>query len=235
MTLRDEISEIEQLFKKHQDGFQFQVITDLLNSEKVQMRWGKKTLKDRFREDKNIITLNLYLQGLSTRKIGAFCGLSHGGVSARLRKAISMLKARYPGMDVWKIQEGEEDMNVILDVEGRFAASHTLVGHPGPCGTLHGHTWKVSLKISGKPDPLTRILVDFHDIKKMMKDILPDHRHLNDIKGLKVPTAENISVWLYEQFMLEITEHSREIGKDLELVSVTVWESPEASATYTGD
>ena len=235
MTIRDEISEVEELFKKHQSGFQFQIVTDLLNSEKVQMKWGKKLLKDRFREDKNILTLNLYLQGLSTRKIGAFCGISHGGVSVRLRKAVSMLKARYPGMDIWNIREGEEEMNVTLNIDGRFCASHTLVGHPGPCGTLHGHTWKVCLKISGKPDPITGILVDFHSIKKMMKEILPDHRHLNDIKGLSVPTAENLSAWLYEQFILEIAEISRGEQKDLELVSVTVWESPEASATYTGD
>ena len=126
-------------------------------------------------------------------------------------------------------------MNITLAVEDTFAASHILKGHPGPCGTLHGHTWKVSLKISGRPDPLDGILVDFHYIKKMMKAILPDHRHLNDIKGLRVPTAENVSVWLYDQFALDIIEYSREIGRDLQLVSVTVWESPEASATYTGD
>ena len=146
-----------------------------------------------------------------------------------------MIKARYPGLDIWEIPTGDKNMNVILDVEDIFSASHTLVGHPGPCSNLHGHTWRVSLKVSGCPDPITGILVDFHYIKQLMKTVLPDHRHLNDIKGLEVPTAEVISIWLYKQFELEIVEHSRETGNNIQLESVTVWESPTASSTYTGD
>ena len=235
MSLQDDIKIIGKIFQKHQKNFRFQAVAELVNSEQMQVRWLKTPLKDRSKEDKNIMTLNLILQGFSHRRIGAFCGISHQAVVGRLRKAISIIKARYPGLDIWEKPIGKEIMNVTLTVENTFAASHTLVGHRGPCGNLHGHTWKVSLKLSGCPDPLTGILVDFHDIKKMMKVVLPDHRHLNDIKGLKVPTAENVSVWLYNQFALEIIEYSRKIGCDLQLVSVTVWESPDASATYTGD
>ena len=235
MSLQDDIKIIGKIFQKHQTNFRFQAVAELINSDEMQVRWLKSPLKDRYKEDKNIMTLNLILQGFTHRRIGHFCGISHQAVVGRLRKAVSMIKARYPGLDIWEKPIGEEFMNVTLAVEGTFAASHVLVGYRGPCGNLHGHTWRVLVRISGCPDPLDGILVDFHYIKKMMKDILPDHRHLNDIKGLKVPTAENISVWLYNQFALDIIEYSREIGRDLQLVSVTVWESPEASATYTGE
>jgi len=235
VSLQEDIKIIEDLFQQYQDGFRFQAVAELVNSDKMQMGWLKSPLKDRYKEDKNIMTLNLILQGFSHRRIGNFCGISHQAVVGRVRKAISMIKARHPGLDIWKIPEGDEDMKITLTVEDTFSASHTLIGHRGPCSNLHGHTWRVSLKISGRPHPITGILVDFHDIKKMMKAILPDHRHLNDIKGLKTPTAEVISTWLYKQFDLEIIEYSRETGNKLQLDSVTVWESPEASATYTGE
>jgi len=235
VTLPDEIKEIEKIFQQYQDDFKFQAVTELLNSENMQMGWRKSRYKYRLKEDKYILTLNLALQGIPHRKIGEFCGISHQAVTARLRKAISILKAQFPDINIWEKTIGEEKMNVTLSIEDTFSASHTLVGHPGPCARLHGHTWRVLFKISGSPHPVTGILADFHDLKKMMKAILPDHRHLNDAPGLKVPTAENISVWLYELFVLELNEYSRETGGDIKLESVTVWESPVASATYTGD
>jgi len=235
VSLQDDIKIIEKLFQKHQNGFRFQAVAELVNSEKMQVRWLKSPLKDRYKEDKNIMTLNLILQGFSHRRIGNFCGISHQAVVGRLRKAISMIKARYPGLDIWEISTGEEDMSITLEVKTSFSASHVLNGYPGPCSKLHGHTWGVSVKIAGPPNPISGILIDFKIIKKLLKAVLPDHCHLNDIKGLKIPTAENVSVWLYNQLVHEIVEYSRDAGMDIELVSVTVWESPEAGATYTGD
>lgn len=235
MSLNGDIKVIEKLFKRHQDNFRWKIITDLLYNEKMEKKYLKLPLKDRFKEDKTIMTLNLVLQGFSHRRIGDFCGISHQAVGGRVKRAISKIKARYPNLDMWETPTGDKNMNVTLAVEDTFCASHTLVGYRGPCSNLHGHTWKVSLKISGCLDPETGILVDFHYLKQLMKTVLPDHCHLNDIKGLKTPTAEVVSVWLYKQFELEITEHSRETGVNLQLESVTVWESAEASSTYTGD
>jgi len=235
LTLADEIKEIEVLFEKHQTDYRFHAVSELLTCDNMQMKWSKSPLKDRYREDKNIMTLNLAMQGFSRRRIAEFCGLSHEGVSARLRKAISMLRARFPGTNIGELPTEDKPMNITLKVKDSFSASHILKKTKGPCSNLHGHTWEVEIEISGDVDVLSGMLVDFHAVKRMLKTILPDHRHLNDVKGLSNPTAETIAVWIYDQLVLDIIEHSRETGCELSLNSVTVWESPNAGATYRGE
>jgi len=235
VTLADETKEVEKLFKHHQDEYYFHKITFLLSGDNMQTKWSKSPRKDRYREDKNIMTLNLVMQGFSRRRVAEFCGISHEGVSARLRKAISMLKARFPGMDIGTQSSQEDTVNITLKVKDSFSASHFLSATNGPCSNLHGHTWNVEVEVSGNVDPLTGMLVDFKVIKKALKGLLPDHKHLNDIKGLGNPTAEKLAVWLYEQLMLDIIENNRETGHEIELVGVTIWESPDAGATYRGE
>lgn len=64
---------------------------------------------------------------------------------------------------------------------------------------LHGHTYKLVVKVEGTPDK-EGMVIDFIRLKNIVKEeVLSklDHACLNDI--LKQPSAENISVWVWQR------------------------------------
>ncbi|MDP8266527.1 MAG: 6-carboxytetrahydropterin synthase QueD [Candidatus Aceula meridiana] len=115
-----------------------------------------------------------------------------------------------------------------LTVKGDFAASHSLRNYEGKCKNLHGHTWKVDVGISGKELNATGMLVDFKEIKNSLKNVLEqfDHQHLNDLEPFQKinPTSENIAKVIFDKISKE---------NACAVSEVTVWESENASATYS--
>ena len=121
-----------------------------------------------------------------------------------------------------------------LTVNGKFSAAHRLCGYPGDCARLHGHTWTVQVKVIGEElDPLG-MLGDFKEIKKHLAAVIDrlDHQFLNEIPGFGQggvnPTAENLSFYIYRLLEKPILE----IKKGIRLKEISVWESPDAYATY---
>lgn len=82
-----------------------------------------------------------------------------------------------------------------------FDAAHRLTGLPADhkCHRMHGHTYEVELVLRGPVDSATGMIVDYADIAaawhEVAHDVL-DHRYLNDIPGLEVPTTEVLALWL---------------------------------------
>jgi 6-pyruvoyltetrahydropterin/6-carboxytetrahydropterin synthase len=106
-----------------------------------------------------------------------------------------------------------------------FDAAHKLPGYKGPCARLHGHRWIVELTIEGEINfKGTGMIIDFKLLKKALEKILPDHRYINEVWKFR-PTAENIASHIY--FLLS---KDKKIGPML--LSVTVWESPDAAAIF---
>lgn len=114
-------------------------------------------------------------------------------------------------------------MSWILKVKETFQAAHYLKGYKGKCENVHGHSFCVEVHIIVSELDSIGIGYDFKDIKKKLKDILPDHSLLNDIYPFN-PTAENLSKYFFQ-----------ELKKHYPIKAVTVWESKDASATYTED
>ena len=120
----------------------------------------------------------------------------------------------------------------ILTVEDTFAAAHQLRGYQGKCENIHGHNWRVVLEVEG--DTLDRIglLVDFHDLKAILKKILSalDHKNINDVEPFTSinPSSENISKYVAERAAGELVK----INKQILVKSVTVWESDTSRCTY---
>ncbi len=116
----------------------------------------------------------------------------------------------------------------LLTVKGDFASSHHLRDYEGQCKNLHGHTWKVEIVVQGEGLNGAGMLVDFQQIKKVLREILSglDHRHLNDIAYFKEnnPTSENLAKYIFDSFLTLLPK--------IRLNKVTVWESENASATY---
>ena len=89
-----------------------------------------------------------------------------------------------------------------------FSYSHNLPDYDGDCKNLHGHNSNVEVTFSshGKiPVSYGGMVIDFKDISKQVKPIIMqlDHKHLNDIPGLEIPTAENITLWLVMKIQSE--------------------------------
>lgn len=117
-----------------------------------------------------------------------------------------------------------------LMVESQFSSAHQLRGYKGKCERLHGHNWRVQVVVSAEKTGETGLVIDFHELKRIVDEILTtiDHSVLNQIFPFTEinPSSENIAKWLYDSVKKKI--NSRNIG----ISSITVWESENASATY---
>ena len=123
-----------------------------------------------------------------------------------------------------------------LKVEGAFEAAHQIPNYPGKCARLHGHNWVVEATVKGTELDELGMLIDFKKVKKALADVLDsfDHRFLNEITpfadGVN-PTAENLSRIIFERLAASGIFPEGE-GRAF-LASVTVWESPKSSITYS--
>ena len=97
-----------------------------------------------------------------------------------------------------------------------------------PCGDLHGHTFSVTIKVSG--DKLTKEgwIMDFYDIDTHFNEKIHsvlDHKYLNDVEGLSNPTTEHIAMWIWRKLKNDL------IG----LHSVSVSEGNNYGCKYYGE
>ncbi len=87
--------------------------------------------------------------------------------------------------------------------EFTFEAGHFLPSAPAghPNARLHGHSFVVRVTVEGEPDPETGLIVHFEDLAAELaglKDKL-DHRLLNEVRGLEIPTLERIAAWVWRE------------------------------------
>lgn len=93
-----------------------------------------------------------------------------------------------------------------------------------PCSRMHGHSFKIVLRLVGNLNPHIGWVIDYNDIQKIMKPILEkiDHQVLNEVPGLENPTSENLAKWIYDLVLPLLTD----------LKSVSVAETPMTECTY---
>ncbi len=118
----------------------------------------------------------------------------------------------------------------ILKVIKVFSAAHNLRDYKGKCENLHGHNWKVEVEVQGNKLGKAGMLIDFHELKERVADILVnlDHGYLNEIPPFdKInPTSENLAKYIFTS----LTRHLP--SAVCRLYKVTVWESDTACAMY---
>lgn len=121
-----------------------------------------------------------------------------------------------------------DDHYVELATTFRIEASHQLPRAPATsvCRRLHGHSWKIEVRVGGLVQPETGWLIDYHDIEAAWQPLHEalDHRHLNDVDGLANPTSENLAIWIWARLGLSLPQ----------LFSVTVHETCTARCEYFG-
>lgn len=109
-----------------------------------------------------------------------------------------------------------------------FEAAHHLPNVPPQhrCKRLHGHSYRVELRLEGSVHPHSGFVVDFFDIEAVFEPLLArlDHHCLNEIEGLENPTAENIAIWIWEKTKRALPQ----------LSAVVVYETSDCWAEYDG-
>ena len=119
-----------------------------------------------------------------------------------------------------------------ISVEQTFAAGHALRNYKGKCENVHGHNFKVQVKIEGERLDDSGMLVDFIDVKNLMREVIErlDHQFLNDVApfDVKNPSAENIAEYFHER----MTSGLATAPVPVRIRAVTVWETDIQSATF---
>ncbi|MCL4439897.1 MAG: 6-carboxytetrahydropterin synthase QueD [Firmicutes bacterium] len=116
---------------------------------------------------------------------------------------------------------------------GHFDAAHFLRGYPGKCANIHGHRWKVEITLQGVNLNQLGILIDFMEVKRMLKEVVDmfDHKMINDVPPFDSlnPTAENITKFVFDEMSGRLKSLT---GDSIGITRVTVWESDAACAAY---
>ena len=121
-----------------------------------------------------------------------------------------------------------------VTVEDSFAAGHYLRNYRGKCENPHGHNYKVRVTLRGSELDKAGLLVDFKDLKEVMKQVIErlDHQMLNEIEPFITlnPSAENIARYFFYQTnaRLKSVTNGRVDVKD-----VTIWETDTTTARYS--
>jgi 6-pyruvoyltetrahydropterin/6-carboxytetrahydropterin synthase len=102
--------------------------------------------------------------------------------------------------------------------EFTFEAAHRLPNvEPGhKCARLHGHSFRVSVHLSGPVGEAKGWVRDFDDISCAMAPLLKqlDHYYLNEIEGLENPTSEVIARWIWTRLTVDLPELSEVVVRE---------------------
>jgi len=117
-----------------------------------------------------------------------------------------------------------------LTVEEHFDAAHALRGYKGKCENLHGHRFRVVVKVAAAQLDDIGLAYDFTELKGKLNAVLErfDHTTLNETPPFNEinPSSENIARTIYEELKAALKEES------VKLEAVEVWESPTSGAEY---
>jgi 6-pyruvoyltetrahydropterin/6-carboxytetrahydropterin synthase len=118
-----------------------------------------------------------------------------------------------------------------VSVEETFAAGHALREYKGKCENVHGHNYKLLVTLEGPELDSIGLLVDFVDLKKLIRSIVEtlDHRFVNEIPPFDVlnPSAENMAKYFYEKISAGL-----DTKNPVRIREVKLWETDTSSASY---
>ncbi|MEW6441775.1 MAG: 6-carboxytetrahydropterin synthase QueD [bacterium] len=112
-----------------------------------------------------------------------------------------------------------------------FSAAHRLPGTGGRCEALHGHNWKVEVRVAAERLNEVGMVIDFNELRSLTRQVLAelDHSFLNDHPFFRdrLPTAEHLARFIYQRLA-----GSMPADRGARLRRVRVWESEHTAASY---
>ncbi len=116
-----------------------------------------------------------------------------------------------------------------LVIHTHFAAAHYLREYEGKCEALHGHNWRVEVRVQADGLNSLGMVMDFGDVKPLINQVVDelDHKCLNDLPAFQEvnPTTENIAKHIYTQLAGLLPDSVR-------VSRVTAWETDCCGAAY---
>ena len=113
--------------------------------------------------------------------------------------------------------------------EFTFEAAHYLPNVPDDhkCKRLHGHSYHITIYLTGPVDETSGWVADFAEIKRQFKPIWLqlNHHYLNEIEGLENPTCENIARWIWQRLKPNLAQLSK----------IAIKETCTSGCVYQGD
>ena len=136
-----------------------------------------------------------------------------------------------------------------LSAEFTFDAAHRILGHPGKCAYLHGHTYHLEVTVSAERlDPLGMV-IDFDDFRALVKKAVLDrwdHATLLWSEDPLAPAIERIQAEAPEKVVRLSGNPTAEIltreawqaihlslPQDVSLERVAIKETPACSSELT--
>jgi 6-pyruvoyltetrahydropterin/6-carboxytetrahydropterin synthase len=121
-----------------------------------------------------------------------------------------------------------------VTVEDSFAAGHYLRNYRGKCENPHGHNYKVQITLQGRELDHAGLLLDFKELKLVMKPVIDrlDHRMINDVAPFTTlnPSAENLAKFFFDE--TNVTLRTSTSGR-VSVKEVTIWETDTTTARYS--
>lgn len=86
-------------------------------------------------------------------------------------------------------------MKIRITKEFKFEAAHALMGYDGLCKHIHGHSYELLVTVIGQPiedesNPKLGMVMDFGDLKKIVKEEVVEKMDHSLILNEKGPKAE---------------------------------------------
>ncbi|MGC2638330.1 MAG: 6-carboxytetrahydropterin synthase QueD [Acidobacteriaceae bacterium] len=120
-----------------------------------------------------------------------------------------------------------------VTVERGFSSGHFLRNYKGKCENPHGHNYKVRITLRGETLDAAGLLLDFRDLKQVMRPVIDriDHQMLNEVEPFTTinPSAENLAKFFYEETNRQLAEMT---GGRVRVKDCTIYETDTTTATY---
>lgn len=107
-----------------------------------------------------------------------------------------------------------------MEISRKFLieAAHRLPAAPEGhrCRRLHGHSFAITVTISGELKEPQGWVLDFAEIDAAFAPVMDalDHRFLNDVEGLDNPTSEKLAIWIWDALEPNLIGlHAVEVGE----------------------
>lgn len=94
------------------------------------------------------------------------------------------------------------EISKTFNIEAAHRLPHVPAGHK--CERLHGHSFRITLHVTGEVDPQLGWIVDFAELARAFAPLhaILDHHYLNEVPGLENPTSENLARFVLERVQL---------------------------------
>jgi 6-pyruvoyltetrahydropterin/6-carboxytetrahydropterin synthase len=120
-----------------------------------------------------------------------------------------------------------------ITVDAGFSSGHYLRDYKGKCENPHGHNYKVRVTLQGESLDPSGLLVDFKDLKGILRPVVDylDHQMINDLQPFTTvnPSAENLARYFFD----ETDKHVGGLtGGRVRVKDCTIFETDTSAATY---